>query len=92
MENSEKKKLTADEIVIKEMINANIKNTNDHSRPQKIWSFEVLNLRKTKWNISDIKKELKNLDKNIKEVEDDLLDPHYVSSKLIKLRGSFTQK
>ena len=36
MENSEKKKLTAHEIVIKEMINANIKNTNDHSRPQKI--------------------------------------------------------
>ena len=31
-----KKKLTAHEIVIKEMINANIKNTNDHSRPQKI--------------------------------------------------------
>ena len=43
-------------------------------------------------DISDIKKELKNLDKNIKEVEDDLLDPHYVSSKLIKSRGSFTQK
>ena len=38
-----------------------------------------------KHNISDIKKELKKLDKNIKEVEDDLLDPHHVSSKLTEL-------
>ena len=36
-------------------------------------------------DISDIKKELKKLDKNMKEVEDVLLDPHYVSSKLIEL-------
>ena len=35
--------------------------------------------------ISDIKKELKKLDRNIKEVEDDLLDPHYFSIKLIEL-------
>ena len=31
-----KEELTAHEIVIKEMINANIKNTNEHSRPQQI--------------------------------------------------------
>ena len=38
-------------------------------------------------DISDIKKELKKLDKNMKEVEDVLLDPHYVSSKLIELEA-----
>ena len=38
-----------------------------------------------KEEINKIKKDLKELDKNIKEVQQDLLDPKYVFSKLIEL-------
>ena len=70
------------------MINANIKNIND--RLDNV-SVEVVDLKQSleftqdqmKDEISDIKKELKKLDKNIKEVEDDLLDPHYVLLEII---------
>ena len=40
---------------------------------------------KIKEEINKIKKDLKDLDKNINEVQQDLLDPKYVSSKLIEL-------
>ena len=35
--------------------------------------------------INKIMKDIKELDKNIKEAQQDLLDPNYVSSKLIDL-------
>ena len=38
-----------------------------------------------KEEINKIKKNLKDIDKNINEVHEDLLDPKYVSSKLIEL-------
>ena len=38
-----------------------------------------------KEEINKVKKDLKELDKNINEVQQDLLDPKYVSSKLIEL-------
>ena len=76
------------------MINGNIKNTNDSldNISKEVADLEQsLEFTQDQMNddISDIKKELKKIDKNIKEVEDDPLDPYYVSS---KLRGSFRQK
>ena len=72
------------------MINANVKNTNDRlDNISKVVADLKQSLEFTqdqmKDDISDIKKELKRLDRNIKEVEDDLLDPHYFSLKLIEL-------
>ena len=40
-----------------------------------------------KEDIDKIKKDLKDLDKNINAVQQDLLDPKYVSSKLIELEN-----
>ena len=72
------------------MINDNIKVTND--RLDKI-SQDVTDLKQSlefipdqmKEEINKIKKETKELDKSINEVQQDLLDPNYVSSKLIEL-------
>ena len=72
------------------MIKANIKNTNDRlDNISKVVADLKQSLEFTqdqmKDDISDIKKELKRLDRNIKEVEDDLLDPHYFSLELKEL-------
>ena len=72
------------------MINDNIKVTND--RLDKI-SQDVTDLKQSlefipdqmKEEINKIKKDTKELDKSINEVQQDLLDPNYVSSKLIEL-------
>ena len=85
-----KDELASHELAIKEMINDNIKITND--RLDRI-SQDVTHLKQSleftqeqmKEEINKIKKDLKDLDKNINEVQQDLLDPKYVSSKLIEL-------
>ena len=72
------------------MLNDNIKVTND--RLDKI-SQDVTDLKQSlefipdqmKEEINKIKKDIKELDKSINEVQQDLLDPNYVSSKLIEL-------
>ena len=45
-----------------------------------------------KEDIDKIKKDLKDLDKNINAVQQDLLDPKYVSSKLIEIGESIKKK
>ena len=78
------------ELVIKEMINASIKDTND--RLDKI-SQDVSDLKqsleftqdKVKNEIDSINTKVKNLEKNVKVIEEDLLYPEDVSSKLIEL-------
>lgn len=78
------------ELVIKEMINASIKDTND--RLDKI-SQDVSDLKQSleftqdevKNEIDSINTKVKNLEKNVKVIEEDLLDPEDVSSKLIEL-------
>ena len=85
-----KDELASHQLAIKEMINDNIKVTND--RLDRI-SQDVTDLKQSleftqeqmKEEINKIKKDLKDLDKNINEVQQDLLDPKYVSSKLIEL-------
>ena len=85
-----KDELASHQLAIKEMINDNIKVTND--RLDRI-SQDVTDLKRSlgfkqeqlKEEINKIKKDLKDLDKNINEVQQDLLDPKYVSSKLIEL-------
>ena len=55
---------------------------------------KVLNLHKTnqiKEEINKIIKDLKGLEKNINEVQQDLLDPNYVSSKFIELEDKSRQ-
>ena len=82
--------LASHQMVIKEMINDNIKVTND--RLDRILQ-DVTDLKQSleftqeqmKEEIKKIKKDLKDFDKNINEVQQDLLDPKYVSSKLIEL-------
>ena len=72
------------------MLNDNIKVTND--RLDRILQ-DVTDLKQSleftqeqmKEEIKKIKKDLKDFDKNINEVQQDLLDPKYVSSKLIEL-------
>ena len=72
------------------MLNDNIEVTND--RLDRILQ-DVTDLKQSleftqeqmKEEINKIKKDLKDLDKNINEVQQDLLDPKYVSSKLIEL-------
>ena len=90
-----KKELTANEIVIKEMINANQKNDpldNIYKEVSDLkQSLEFMQDQIFIDNIDNIKKELKKLDKNIKEVEDDLLDPHCLI-KTYWVRGSLMQK
>ena len=71
------------------MLNDNIKVTNDHL--DKI-SQDVTDLKQSlefipdqmKEEINKIKKDIKELHKSINEVQQDLLDPNYVSSKLIE--------
>ena len=84
-----KDELASHQMVIKEMINDNIKVTNDCL--DRILQ-DVTDLKQSleftqeqmKEEINKIKKDLKDLDKNINEVQQDLLDPKYVSSKLIE--------
>ena len=72
------------------MITDNIEITND--RLDRILQ-DVADLKQSleftqeqmKEEINKIKKDLKDLDKNINEVQQDLLDPKYLSSKLIEL-------
>ena len=72
------------------MINDNIKVTNE--RLDKILE-DVTDLKQSrefkqdqmKEEMNKIIKDLKELDKTINEVQQDLLDPKYVSSKLIEL-------
>ena len=55
---------------------------------------KVLNLHKTnqiKEEINKIMKDLKGLEKNINEVQQDLLDSNYVSSKFIELEDKSRQ-
>ena len=74
-----------------EMISNNLQNTND--RLDKI-SKEMTELTKNleftqdqlKGEINDIKENIKHLETSIKGIEDDLLDPNDVSSKLIELK------
>ena len=85
-----KDELASHQLAIKEMINDNIKVTND--RLDRI-SQDVTDLKQSleftqeqmKEEINKIKKDLKDLDKNINEVQQDLLDPKYLSSRLIEL-------
>ena len=82
--------VVAHRTVMKEIIIANIYIKND--RLDNI-SKEVANLKlsleftqdQMKDDLGDIKKEFKKSDKNIKEVEDDLLHLHYALSKLTGL-------
>ena len=75
---------------IKDIIKENIKNTN--ARLDKI-SEDVTDLKqsleftqdKIKEEMIKVKSDIKNLERNVKVIEDDLLDPDYVSSKLIEL-------
>ena len=81
--------LASHQMVIKEMINDNIKVTNDHldrilqgvTDLKQSLEFTQEQMKE----IKKIKKDLKDFDKNINEVQQDLLDPKYVSSKLIEL-------
>ena len=85
-----KDELASHQLAIKEMLNDNIKVTND--RLDRILQ-DVTDLKQSleftqeqmKEEINKIKKDLKYLDKNINEVQQDLLDPKYVFSKLIEL-------
>ena len=82
--------LASHQPAIKEMINDNIKVTNDHL--DKI-SHNVTCLKQSleftqdqmKEEINKIMKDIKELGRNINEVQQDLVDPNYISSKLIKL-------
>ena len=72
------------------MINASIKDTKE--RLDKI-SQDVSDLKQsleytqdeTKEKIGNINTKLRDLEKNVKDIEEDLLDPKEVSSKLIEL-------
>ena len=85
-----KDELASHQLAIKEMTNDNIKVINDCL--DKI-SQNVTDLKQSleftqdqiKEEINKIMKDLKQLNKNINEVQEDLLDPKYVSSKLIEL-------
>ena len=85
-----KDEFASHELVIKEMINASIKDTKE--RLDKI-SQDVSDLKQsleytqdeTKEEIGNINTKLKDLEKNVKDIEEDLLDPEEVSSKLIEL-------
>ena len=85
-----KDEFASHELVIKEMINASIKDTKEHL--DKI-SQDVSDLKQsleytqdeTKEEIGNINTKLKDLEKNVKDIEEDLLDPEEVSSKLIEL-------
>ena len=75
------------------MINASIKDTKE--RLDKI-SQDVSDLKQsleftqddTKEEIGNINTKLKDLEKNVKDIEKDLLDPEEVSSKLIELEDT----
>ena len=83
-------KYASHQLAIKKVINDNIKVTND--RLDRILQ-DVTDLKQSlefmqeqmKEEINKIKKDLKDLDKNIHGVQQDPLDPKYVSSKLIEL-------
>ena len=85
-----KDEFASHELVIKEMINASIKDTKE--RLDKI-SQDVSDLKQsleftqdeTKEEIGNRNTKLKDLEKNVKDIEEDLLDPEEVSSKLIEL-------
>ena len=85
-----KDELAPHQLAIEEMINDNIKVTNDRLDRT---SQDMTDLKQSleftqeqmKEEINKIKKDLKNLDENINDVQQDLLDSKYVSSKLIEL-------
>ena len=85
-----KDELAFNQPAIKEMINDNIKVTNGHS--DKILP-DLTDLKKSleftqdqmKDGINKIMKDIKELDKSINEVQQDLLKPNCLSSKLIEL-------
>ena len=85
-----KDELASHQLAILETINDNIKVTNDSL--DKI-SQDVTDLKQSleftqdqmNDKINKIMKDLKELDKNINEVQQDLLDPNYISSKLKEL-------
>ena len=85
-----KDELASHQLAIKEMLNDNIKVTNDHLDRilQDVTDLkQSLEFTQEQMNeeINKIKKDLKDLDKKVHEVQQDLLDPKYVSSKLIEL-------
>ena len=83
-----KDELASHQLAIKEMIN-NIKVTNDCLGKilQDVTGLKhsLEFMQEMKKEIDKIKKDLKELDRNINQVQQDFLDPKYVSSKLIGL-------
>ena len=80
--------LASHQMAIKEVINDNIKVTIDRlgTMSQDVTDLKLFTQEQLKEEVNKINKDLKDLDKNINEIQQHLLDPKYVSSKLIEFQ------